>query len=145
MSNVLALREKIVELFENVGLPKELEPKIYKWIQTKYSVNIFTLHSAKCCQIINQVKKNPSLKDKNLLNIHYKNISPHKWSLFGQDLKILDEKIKDFDHKIYATNMFTCFKCNKKECVYSEAQIRSCDENTTVFVRCRNCHHCFTV
>lgn len=145
MSNTVALREQIGLQFEKLGLSKELENQVYEWIQKRYSVNIFTLYAAKCCQIIGQIKKNPSLKTKDLLNMHYKDISPEKWSLFEQDLKILDKKIKDFDHPIYATDTFTCFKCGEKKCVYSEVQIKSCDESATVFVRCLNCGNCFNL
>ena len=147
MSNLVALREQIANLFETQGLPRTLESDVYQWIIKKYATNRYNLYAAKCCQLLNQVKKNPDLlkKPNELLTTHFRDVSPEKWDLFEQDLKILDANIKDFDHPIYATDTFTCFKCGEKKCVYSEVQIKSCDENTTVFVRCINCNHCFNL
>lgn len=145
MSNSVSLREQIAAQFNEIGLPPKFEEQVMKWVQKRYSSNIFSLYAAKCCQIIDQVKKIPSLKKCNLLETHYKELSPEKWLLFEQDLKILDQKIKDFDHPIYATDTFTCFKCGEKKCIYSEVQIKSCDESATVFVRCLNCGNCFNL
>ena len=146
MSNALDLRRNIADLFESSNLPRTLENDIFNWVKSKYSQDVISLHVAKCCQVLNQIKKNPNLKNNpNLINTHYKNLSPEKWALFEQDLKMLDSKIKDFDHPIYASDTFKCYNCGKRKCVFSPVQIKSCDESTTIFVRCINCHHCFHI
>ena len=79
----------------------------------------------------------------NIAFIHYKDLCPEKWKLLEPDLKILDQKITNSDENIYTTDAFTCGVCKENTCVYSEVQVKSCDENATIFVRCLNCSNCF--
>jgi DNA-directed RNA polymerase subunit M/transcription elongation factor TFIIS len=66
------------------------------------------------------------------------NVFPEKWrSIIDTRLK-KDELI--FQEKPEAmTNLFKCGKCKKRECVYKELQVRSCDEPMTLFITCLNC------
>lgn len=86
---------------------------------------------------------NDKEKLKNIAFIPYQNICKTKWNLLEPDLKVLDAKITDKTQNVYTTNTFTCYVCHQNKCIYSEVQVRSCDENATIFVRCLNCGNCF--
>lgn len=65
-------------------------------------------------------------------------VYPEKWR------SIIDTRLKKeeliFQEKPEAmTNQFKCGKCKKRECVYKELQVRSCDEPMTLFITCLNC------
>jgi len=68
------------------------------------------------------------------------NIFPEKWhDIINAKMK-REEHMLD-DHPEAMTNQFKCGKCKKRECVYKELQIRSCDEPMTLFITCLNCGH----
>ena len=56
----------------------------------------------------------------------------------------IDKKLKRDEH-VYEerpaamTNQFKCGKCKKRDCVFQELQLRSCDEPMTLFITCLNC------
>jgi DNA-directed RNA polymerase subunit M/transcription elongation factor TFIIS len=77
-----------------------------------------------------------------IATLEYKTLCPDKWNLLQTDLAILEEKILE-NNNIYTTNAFICGVCGLNKCIYSEVQVRSCDENATVFVRCTHCGNCF--
>jgi transcription elongation factor S-II len=63
---------------------------------------------------------------------------PEKWQ------PLIDRKIKrdasKLDNKVGAsTAMFTCSRCQSKNCTYYEMQTRSADEPATIFVTCLTC------
>ncbi len=66
------------------------------------------------------------------------NVFPDRWK------NELDRKLKTDEH-VYEerpaamTNLFKCGKCKKRECVFQELQLRSCDEPMTLFITCLNC------
>ena len=66
------------------------------------------------------------------------NIFPEKWRAII-DAKIKKEEASGQDKPEAMTTLFKCGKCKKRECVYKELQIRSCDEPMTVFITCLNC------
>jgi DNA-directed RNA polymerase subunit M/transcription elongation factor TFIIS len=80
----------------------------------------------------------------NIAYVHYKEICKQKWDLMETDLQVLDSKIINSDENIYTTSVFKCKVCQQNKCIFAEVQTRSCDENTTIFVRCMNCGNCFT-
>jgi DNA-directed RNA polymerase subunit M/transcription elongation factor TFIIS len=56
----------------------------------------------------------------------------------------IDKKMKKDEHVFEErpaamTNQFKCGKCKKRECVFQELQVRSCDEPMTLFITCLNC------
>lgn len=58
----------------------------------------------------------------------------------------VDRKLKREEHvyeekPVAMTNQFKCGKCKKRECVFQEIQLRSCDEPMTTFITCINCGH----
>lgn len=63
---------------------------------------------------------------------------PDRWK------EALDRKIQK-DEYVYnekpaaMTDQFRCARCKKRECVYQELQLRSCDEPVSLFITCLNC------
>jgi len=83
-------------------------------------------------------------KLKKIAFLTYDELCPIKWNLFQKDLEILDKKIiYNEKNNIQPTSTFQCPKCKENKCIFSELQVRSCDENTTIFVRCLNCNNSF--
>ena len=64
---------------------------------------------------------------------------PDKWK------RVLDMKTQKeqsiFQKPESMTDQFKCSKCKKRECVYQEVQLRSCDEPVSLFITCLNCGH----
>lgn len=65
-------------------------------------------------------------------------INPEVWK------EVIDRKVKKDEHVFEErpaamTDQFKCGKCKKRECVFQELQIRSCDEPMTLFITCLNC------
>ena len=68
----------------------------------------------------------------------HQEIQPAKWN------PLIDKKTKrdasKCDKKVGAsTAMFTCSRCQSKNCTYYEMQTRSADEPATIFITCLNC------
>lgn len=68
----------------------------------------------------------------------HQEIQPDKWN------PLIEKKTKrdasKCDKKIGAsTAMFTCSRCQSKNCAYYEMQTRSADEPATIFITCLNC------
>lgn len=65
-------------------------------------------------------------------------VFPERWK------EVLDAKIQK-DEYIHnqkpaaMTDQFKCGRCKKRECVYQELQLRSCDEPVSLFITCLNC------
>lgn len=68
----------------------------------------------------------------------HQEIQPEKWN------PLIEKKTKrdasKCDKKVGAsTAMFTCSRCQSKNCTYYEMQTRSADEPATIFITCLNC------
>jgi transcription elongation factor S-II len=68
----------------------------------------------------------------------HQEFEPEKWH------PLIERKTKrdasKFDHRVGAsTAMFTCSRCQSKNCTYYEMQTRSADEPATIFITCLNC------
>ena len=68
----------------------------------------------------------------------HQEFQPDKWN------PLIEKKIKrdasKCDKKVGAsTAMFTCSRCQSKNCTYYEMQTRSADEPATIFITCLNC------
>jgi DNA-directed RNA polymerase subunit M/transcription elongation factor TFIIS len=55
------------------------------------------------------------------------------------DRKIKREETVYEEKPVAMTDQFKCGKCKKRECVFQEKQLRSCDEPMTLFITCINC------
>jgi DNA-directed RNA polymerase subunit M/transcription elongation factor TFIIS len=58
-----------------------------------------------------------------------------------RERQILREQHQLEGNKAMATDMFQCFRCNKRETVFYELQTRSADEPMTKFITCVNCNN----
>jgi DNA-directed RNA polymerase subunit M/transcription elongation factor TFIIS len=58
-----------------------------------------------------------------------------------RERQILREQHQLEGNKALATDMFQCFRCNKRETVFYELQTRSADEPMTKFITCVNCNN----
>lgn len=163
---------KLITIFEseeNEVKKKEMatiiEKSVYNffenWIKThpqSFKLNktlCRNLYTSKMRQIYHFFKKNSYIKYnnakilrnkkklQNIAYIHYKELCPAKWNLFFKDSEILDKKIVNSSDNIQTTDVFQCGRCKQNNCVYTEAQTRSCDESATIFVKCMNCYHSF--
>jgi transcription elongation factor S-II len=68
---------------------------------------------------------------------HY-SMYPEKWK------ESIDRKTQKDEHVFEErpaamTDQYKCGKCKKRECIFQEKQIRSCDEPMTLFITCTNC------
>ncbi|KAA0719290.1 Transcription elongation factor A protein 1 [Triplophysa tibetana] len=93
--------------------------------------------------------KNPNLRK----NVLCGNVSPERIAKMTAEEMASDE-LKEMrknltkeairDHQVAATggtlsDLFTCGKCKKKKCTYTQVQTRSADEPMTTFVFCTEC------
>ena len=74
----------------------------------------------------------------NVAFMTHQEFQPEKWN------PLIEKKIKrdasKCDKKVGAsTAMFTCSRCQSKNCTYYEMQTRSADEPATIFITCLNC------
>jgi transcription elongation factor S-II len=72
----------------------------------------------------------------------HQEFKPEHWKM------LIEEKIKKENNKFTnniqaSTDMYTCRKCKSKRCTFFEAQIRSADEASTIFITCLDCGHNF--
>ena len=154
--------EKLNKITDDEEKSRLIETSVYdfvnafikKFSKTK-SITWKKLYIAKLQQVYHLLKKNTYLnfENDNLLNdipklskiafINYQTLCPAKWNLLEADLKVLDKKITNDGENIYTTDLYKCRICKQNKCVYSEVQVKSCDENCTIFVRCLNCGHSF--
>jgi DNA-directed RNA polymerase subunit M/transcription elongation factor TFIIS len=65
-------------------------------------------------------------------------ISPLKWGKMMESRIKRQQNMEQYKEGA-KTDMFKCFRCMKRECTYTTAQIRSADEPETIFVRCVVC------
>jgi hypothetical protein len=67
-------------------------------------------------------------------------LHPVRWLSENKKKKIMDEYGSDMK----TTDLYTCYKCGKKECITSQLQTRGADEPMTIFVTCLVCKNTFT-
>lgn len=67
-------------------------------------------------------------------------LNPNSWK------KELDREKQNNEAStnIKTTDIYTCYKCKKKNCTTTQKQTRSADEPMTIFVTCLECHNTFT-
>lgn len=142
-------KSKIIEqsAFDFVNTYTQLHPHLSANVINKMYVKTITqiyfrLHPNSYVKCENSKMLQDAQKMKSIAQSDFKAFCPQKWLLMQSDLDLLDKTIMA-EENIYTTDTFQCHNCLKNKCIYSEVQIRACDENTTIFVRCLNCGHCF--
>lgn len=66
------------------------------------------------------------------------NIFPERWRQVIDNRQKKEQNMFE-DRPEAMSDLIVCGKCKKKQCVYKEIQIRSCDEPMTLFISCLNC------
>lgn len=66
------------------------------------------------------------------------NLHPERWQA-TLDLKTQQDNYIDNAKPASMTDAFKCKKCLKRECVFTELQLRSSDEPSSIFISCINC------
>lgn len=82
--------------------------------------------------------KEKEFKPHNIPFMRPENVFPERWR------QVIDNRQKKEQHMFEdkpeaMSDLIVCGKCKKKQCVYKEIQIRSCDEPMTLFISCLNC------
>lgn len=67
-------------------------------------------------------------------------LHPQRWLTEMTKRKTIEE----YGSTVKVTDLYTCFKCNKKQCITTQIQTRSADEPMTIFVTCLVCYNTFT-
>lgn len=65
-------------------------------------------------------------------------VFPERWQA-ALDAKLRQDEYVSNTKPAAMTDMFTCRRCHKSECVYHELQLRSGDEPMSIFITCLNC------
>lgn len=158
----------ITKIQESTNLPDvkvhDLEIGIHNWaiefanehriVQNWKSPKFVELYLSKARSVITNISKDSCVGNTRLLDrLNEEEFKPHDIpymrpeSVFPEKWRtIIDTKLKKeeliFQEKPEAmTDQFVCKKCKKRECVYKELQVRSCDEPMTLFITCLNCGH----
>lgn len=162
-------RNKVLELIkQNTGFDetwaKDMEVGIYNWCITECgnkrisrnwnNPKFYKLYVEKARSVLSNTNSDSYIKNPKLIQrlnekefyphdiafMKPENVHPEKWSAVSNAL--LKKYEYAYENKEVAmTDMFKCGKCKKRECTFTERQIRSSDEPMTLFIRCVNCGH----
>jgi len=73
-----------------------------------------------------------------LATMSHQELRPDRWAELINRKQIRDAS--KYNRNVgSSTDMFTCKKCQSKNCTYCEVQTRSADEPATIFVSCLDC------
>ena len=82
--------------------------------------------------------QNREIEARTVAFMTHQEMNPGKWRDLIQKQRLIEAN--KLENNIEAsTDMFTCRKCRSKKCTYYEAQTRSGDEASTIFVTCLDC------
>lgn len=86
--------------------------------------------------------KNNQIDLNNIANLRPWEIFPEQWTKLTEE-QTKEDKISFVKTPIANTTQFTCSKCKKNLCSFTEVQTRSADESATLFITCLNeeCGH----
>lgn len=149
------IRSQLLKYIDNENKCKNIEIGIYnysiqeadskkiikKWdniyFTEIYISKLRTIFNNLTPELIEKINTNEILPHKIAFMTHQE-LQPDKWKEMLDMKRKLDESL--FNTNIAAaTDMFTCYKCNGKQCTYYQLQTRSADEPMTTFVTCINC------
>ena len=161
-----ATRGKALELFKKLGIDetdsRNIEIGIYNWclefsdnnkiVKNWKNSKFLNVYKNKCISVYTNLKPDSYVDNSRLIA----RLQDHEFS--AQDLafmscdsvyperwkEAIDRKVKKDEHVFEErpaamTDQFKCGKCKKRECVFQELQVRSCDEPMTLFITCLNC------
>lgn len=155
-----------VQMKERVGLDDvtcaDLEIGIYNWtinfatenkvIKNFANKQFLNLYTSKARSMITNLDSCSYLKNTRLLSrMKEGEFLPHELPFLKSESMFpevwrdnVDRKVRREEHvyeekPVAMTNQYKCGKCKKRECVFQEIQLRSCDEPMTTFITCINC------
>lgn len=163
-----SMRERFVcHLIDDVGLmdaeAKDLEIGVYNWLLQyaeehgfgkQWSNRMFTsLYVQRAMSmLVNLDAKDGGLMNTRLLpRMRDREFLPHELAWFRPEntfperwRETLDLKVQKDEYILHEkpaamTDQFRCGRCKKRECIYQELQLRSCDEPVSIFITCLNC------
>lgn len=166
MASDAAIRTTVVDAFKSIGLnelsAQDLEIGVYNWA-LQFADKHKVIKNWKNTRFLNIYKNKAMSMHANLDPSSYignnrfmtrlqdKEFLPHEMSFLAHSTTFpdrwkdaIDKKVKKDEHIFEErpeamTDMYKCGKCKKRECVYQELQVRSCDEPMTIFITCTNC------
>ncbi len=124
----------------------EFKNHLYKKLYINKSRDVFSELNpdsyVKNTEIANLIK-NKRVKLEKIATYKYNTLRPKKWGKYKYDIELLNNDIINTNKDVCTTSQFTCPKCKKNKCVYSQFQIRSADEPITSFITCliEGCGH----
>lgn len=110
-------------------------------------------YKAKACSILNNLVTDAVGNNTLVQRLKAREFLPHELAfmyphqMFPDRWKDVMQTKEERDNYIYnqkpeaMTDQFKCKKCHKRECVYYEQQMRSCDEPMSLFITCLTCGH----
>lgn len=63
---------------------------------------------------------------------------PERWEKVLSDINEVNT-LKSNSMEMPTTDIYKCYQCGQRKCIYVEQQTRSLDEPYTIFVKCMNC------
>ena len=110
-------------------------------IVEEWSTLFMELYLKKLQTIMYNLKVTPALAEvEGLATMTHQQMNPALWDVYTQKKEKRDQHRTSQTIKA-STDLYTCFKCKKSECVYNEVQTKSADESMTVYVTCVNCEN----
>jgi len=151
--------EQLNKLLNNMENAKVLEDSIYSYILQYSRINnvpeflIEYIYKDKLNDIVSNIDPNNEIGNKYLLQaiqdglidiqsipyMYPHELFPENWELIIKRRNLIEEKRQN----MATTDLYTCRRCKNNKCVSYEMQTRSCDEPTTIFVKCINCNYTF--
>ena len=149
--------EELFDLNKDIDLAISIEASIFEFTIVYVLTNdlLENLMSAVYYDKLNDIKhlldKKSKHYNKTLMdNISKKKINPQEIAFMSpQDIdpdnwKALIKKKELMEYKknnMAATDLYKCYKCGKRRCKVTQAQLRGADESTTTIVTCLICHN----
>lgn len=122
------------------NIVKKWENKYFMQLYVNRFRSVYT--NIKTNEILLEKIKNGEISPKEFAKMTHQDFCPEHWKSLIEERDKKD--IKKFVNNIQAsTDMYTCKKCKSKRCTFFEAQIRSADEASTIFITCLDCGHNF--
>ena len=152
------IRQKIINIHDNSDHATIIETSIFDFVNRNCKQNdaatseqtwklLYVNKALQICKLLKTYQKKnieiSTLSLHNIAELDYKKVYAEKWEQLAPELQVLHNKLKNDEENMYTSTRFTCGNCHQKRCIYTEIQIKACDENCTLFAKCLNCGNVF--
>lgn len=129
---------KAIDSCSRAGAPCSWENP--RFVEAYKSAALYVIRN---CEMMNRLVAEREMDPKRIANASPCEVNPDKWT----DLvEIRRRRNEERGCKPQAmTDEFVCKKCRGRNCQVHEAQTRSCDEATTIFLNCIDCGNRWTM